>query len=186
MKPTPPDQTRIELVINGEDPESHKSAQETARILSAPQIARTVQKQIEECRQRIQAVSKLIIKSQSFNYKARLRYSRYNDNSDRDNSRDPHVTFDEILAIAPNDKLSQFIDLATKINQCHSALEEGDSDYSLRYKYVPKKDGFTFESMIQYHTQLAVLLTAYLPELGKELEEHKSNLAELLAIVKGK
>lgn len=183
-KPTPPDQERIELVINGDDPESHRQAQETARILSAPQIARTVQKQIEECRQRIQAVSKLIIKSQSFNYRACKEYTRCPKVSAR--YPDPHVTSDEIFAIAPNDKFSQFIELTTKINQCHSALEKSTHYSEYYYTYVSENDGFTLETLVQYHTQLAVLLTAYLPELGKELEEHKANLAELLAIVKGK
>ena len=66
MKPHPPNEDHVELVIKGDDPESHRTALETARILAAPQIARTIQKQIDECKKRIDEIIPSIIDCRSF------------------------------------------------------------------------------------------------------------------------
>lgn len=66
MKPAPPDEKRIEIVINGDQPETHRAAVETARILSAMSLIPAIRKGIEECRERVDKVSRLIVNCDVF------------------------------------------------------------------------------------------------------------------------
>lgn len=76
-KPIPPDQERVELIISGDDPESHRVAQETARILAAPQMAKALQRRIDECREEIASVFCLLSITNGMRYQLSAYFSNF-------------------------------------------------------------------------------------------------------------
>lgn len=183
-KPTPPDQERIELIINGDDPESHRAAQETARILAAPQIARTIQKRIEDCRKRIGSIVELIAQCNTFVKAAK-------------SVTDPHhfmikyhslqVHSSQIEHCVPAVHQLMYVDLVSEIRAAwlnNAALDP--YCYKPDLKSIQTCANLQLRTMVESHTQIAKLLTAHLPQLQEELKKYEGQWDDLFTLVKGK
>ena len=186
MKPTPPDQERIELIINGDDPESHRAAQETARILSAPQVARAIQKRIDDHRKQIGAALPLFLKCRSFveNTKNITNYMPVS----------MMVSGGDIVGVVPTEHTLTCVDIVFHIWNVWDSTREllrGETT-SWGFKFERPMDrnelhklGVAVRTIAECHDQIAKLLTDHISRLQEEIKQDEVQFKKLMAFVAG-